>query len=318
MEAVVQKRRSRGVRTATGKRVRPTERDIIWFQKIQEHGPLPTSYLYEFTKHLTPTLGVAKNRLSVLFHEDRTEHGGPYLDRPGQDYSNVTLFQEDVYDLTRAAEIALEAAGFPVPAKRRENHKNYQHEFMASCTAASTEIAVRDDQHLEWISQDAVLKNSPTQSLKVPCSISRNGITSTRSLIPDGLFGIKYPGPKFRVFAIEDDRSNEPWTRANLDETSYLAKFLRYREVIEGGTYKEHYGIKSGMLVLNIMVSARHAQNVMDNIMKETDGRGCPYMLFKSVPCFANRITVPPVMRELVTTPWVRAGFPPININKID
>ena len=101
MEAVVQKRRSRGVRTPTGKRVRPTERDIIWFQKIREHGPLPTSYLWEFTKHLTPTLGVAKNRLSVLFHEDRTEHGGPYLDRPGQDYSNVTLFQEDVYELGR-------------------------------------------------------------------------------------------------------------------------------------------------------------------------------------------------------------------------
>src|ERR1019366_3782679 len=91
--------------------------------------------------------------------ERKRAQSSAYLDRPGQDYSNVTLFQEDVYDLTRAAEIALEAAGFPVPAKRRENHKNYQHEFMASCTAASTEIAVRNDQNLEWISQDAVIKN---------------------------------------------------------------------------------------------------------------------------------------------------------------
>ena len=229
MQTLVQKRRSRSVRTPIGKRVRPTERDIVWFHKIQEHGPLPTSYLWEFTKHLTPALGVVKNRLSVLFHEDKTEHGGPYLDRPGQDYSNVTLFQEDVYDITKAAEIALEAAGFPVPTKKRENHKNYQHEFMASCTAASSEIAVREDTNLEWISQGAVLKNSTTQSLKVPCSISRSGSTSTRGLIPDGLFGIKYVGSKFRVFAIEDDRSNEPWTRANLDETSYLAKFLTGR-----------------------------------------------------------------------------------------
>jgi len=35
-------RRSRIAATTSDKRISPTTRDILWFQKLAEHGPLPS------------------------------------------------------------------------------------------------------------------------------------------------------------------------------------------------------------------------------------------------------------------------------------
>jgi hypothetical protein len=39
-------------------------------------------------------------------------------------------------------------------------------------------------------------------------------------------------------YAIEADRGTEPIERSNLNQTSYLRKFLQYAHVLKGGTYK--------------------------------------------------------------------------------
>ena len=43
-------RRSRLHPQSTGKRITLTERDLLWFEKIHEHGPLPSSFLLEYSK----------------------------------------------------------------------------------------------------------------------------------------------------------------------------------------------------------------------------------------------------------------------------
>ena len=48
-------RRRRIQPISTGKRVTPQECDLLWFRKIQEHGPLPSSYLLAYAE------GIRKN-----------------------------------------------------------------------------------------------------------------------------------------------------------------------------------------------------------------------------------------------------------------
>ena len=41
-------RRNRIAPQSTGKRLTPQERDLLWFSKLAEHGPLPSSFLLAY------------------------------------------------------------------------------------------------------------------------------------------------------------------------------------------------------------------------------------------------------------------------------
>jgi hypothetical protein len=94
-------RRSRLIAQSTGKRVTPKERDLLWFQKLREHGPLPSSFLLDYAKNSHRSEKRAKERLTDLFNEDNTPHGGPYLSRPPQQFRTIdSRYNQLVYDLT--------------------------------------------------------------------------------------------------------------------------------------------------------------------------------------------------------------------------
>ncbi len=71
---------------STGKRVSLQERDWLWLRKLHEHGPLPSSFLLAFAEDSHRSEKRAKERLTDLFNEDNTPHGGPYLARPPQQF----------------------------------------------------------------------------------------------------------------------------------------------------------------------------------------------------------------------------------------
>ncbi|NND50370.1 MAG: hypothetical protein HKN60_08980, partial [Rhizobiales bacterium] len=105
-------RRRRDRRQPTGKKITPQERDLVWFRKLHEHGPLSSSYLHAFTKDLRRSEKRARDRLTDLFHEDRTPHGGAYLDRPWQQFRSFEArYQDLVFDLAPPAIAALKEAG---------------------------------------------------------------------------------------------------------------------------------------------------------------------------------------------------------------
>src|ERR1700733_4624043 len=105
------RRRLRYARQSTGKRVTATDRDLLWFQKIQQHGPLPSNYLLQFSYHLCRSGTRALERLGDLYHESNTPHGGPYLDRPKKQWSAISKFERTVYDLAPAANQVLREQG---------------------------------------------------------------------------------------------------------------------------------------------------------------------------------------------------------------
>jgi hypothetical protein len=95
------RRRYRSRPVSTGKRIRPSERDILLFEKLHRHGPLSTRYLVAYSQLLRKSATRAKDRLTGLFNEDDTPHNGTYLDRPWQQFETLDARQNDlVYDLT--------------------------------------------------------------------------------------------------------------------------------------------------------------------------------------------------------------------------
>jgi hypothetical protein len=316
-------RRLRYGRQSTGRRITPTEADVLTFQVLDRHGPLPSTFIHEFTKHLRHSEGRTKERLGHLYHEDNTPHGGPYLDRPWQQWQTMNArYQPAVSENTALAEQVLTERGLlPAPA-HTQGSVQFAHRFMVACITASIELAIKNDPTLRFIPQQEILERSPNQTLEIPCTIAytnpRTGKRQTleKPLMPDAIFGIEYEGSGFRFYMLEADRIHEPVRRADLNETSYLRKVLQYREVIEKGLYKKHFGMKAGMLVLNVTTNFQHMHHIIELVNELTGDRGSPYLLFKTMPQFGKYLRIPPVTTELLTVPWHRGKFEPFHINK--
>jgi hypothetical protein len=294
----------------------------LTFEVLHRHGPLPSTFIHQFTKHVRQSEGRTKERLGHLYHEDNTPHGGPYLDRPWQQWQTMNArYQPAVSEVTPYAEQVLKERGLLAENVKPQTRVQYAHRFMVACITAQIELATKQDPNLRFISEQEILARSPNKTLEIPCSISytnqRTGKRQTldKPLIPDALFGIEYGGTSYRFFMLEADRDHEPIRRADLQETSYLRKMLQYREVIEKGHYKQHFGMKAGMLVLNVTTNFQHMHNIVELVSELTNGRGSPYLLFKTMPEFGKYLTVPSVSDELLIAPWRRSSFDSLCIN---
>jgi hypothetical protein len=314
------RRRLRYERQSTGKRVAPTERDLLWFQKLRQHGPLPSNYLLQFSRHLCRSGTRALERLGDLYHESNTPHGGSYLDRPRKQWSAVSKFERTVYDLSSAACQVLREQGL-TDAEPTEPRSLFHHRLMVACITASIELAIEEHSGLRYITQEEILARSPNKSIVIPCEISytnpRTGKRQKldRPLVPDALFGVEYTvgGQRhYRFFMLEADRNQEPVRRANLTETSYLRKVLQYKEVIGRGMYRHHFGMKSTMLVLNVTTNFRHMENII-SLVREVDDTA-PFMLFQTAPSFGDDLHVPDPCMDFVVGPWQRARLPGLSI----
>jgi hypothetical protein len=305
-------RRNRTTPQSTGKKVTAQERDLIWFQKIQEHGPLSSSYLHAFTQHMRRSEKRAKERLTDLFNEDRTPHGGEYLDRPKQQFRVMDArYNELVHDLKPAAERALREAGMEIPAPR-QHHGPWLHRFMTACITASIEIATLSRDDIHYIPGSAILARANT-TLRYTTRIQdpKTEKWYDKDLIPDAIFGLEYRVRRknfYRFFLVEADRGTEPTTSANFHRKSHERNLLQYRDYIGNGKYKDHLGLTSSLLVLNVLTDAKKMEKMLA-LTEEMSGRaGNSYMLFQMIDGFGQTLKPPKPMFGLLDEKWERAG----------
>ena len=288
-------RRPRDKRVSTGKRVTPRPRDLLWFEKLAQHGSLSSSHLHEFSKHLNPNPRDARYRARDLYHEDNTLHGGAYLSRPHQQFGTMDArYQELVYDLTPSSEKALADIGItPV------SHAGwFVHQFMTAHITASIDLATDGFIPLHEITD---------QPLSVPIG--------EKTLTPDAMFGIKY-GDNRRVFLLEADRGTEVIRSNSKNRKTKLQNFKQYRKLIGQELYKKHYSINSGLMLLYVTVSETHMNNLIDLLMELSNGKGNNYILFKTIPHFTRYFKPPKPQLDLFTEPWMRAGHSDFWINQ--
>lgn len=308
-------RRQRTRPTSTGKRITPQSSDLIWLQKLAEHGPLPSSYLLTFTRHLRRSEKRATERLTDLFNEENTKHGGRYLDRPPQQFRTIdSRYNQLVYDLTNAGHRAL--SDFGTPVRPINTAGPWLHRFMVACTTASIEIGTLTRPDLSFIPGHQVLARADTE-LRCPVRIADDRSQPiTKDLIPDALFGLAYHtihGDRFRFFVVECDRATEPTTSPNWNRKSWRRSLRQYQAYIAEARYRDHLRLTAPLLVLNVCSS----RDRMDKLLAvaETEFGPVSYQLFRTFEDFGPIWRPPHPNLDLLSGAWQRAGLAPFRID---
>lgn len=286
-------------------------RDLTWLDAIHRHGPLSSSFLIEFAKPLGKNEKRAQERLADLFHEDNTAHGGPYLQRPAQQFQTLDArYNQIVSDLSPAGTQALKQTN----AWHDESGPQggpWWHKFMIASITASIELACLERSDVVFIPQWKILERAQSRleaNIRYTDPISGEAIRKT--LKPDALFGLEYRaagGSRFRFFVVEADRSTEPLTTTNFNRKSARRSFAQYRAYIEQGLYKKHLNLTAPLLVLNVTSSEARRDALIKTLVSETPG-GNEYMLFQHWDAFEVPPSVPKPNPLLMNGSWQRAG----------
>ena len=291
-------RRKRFTVAPTGRDIRPTEYDVPMFLALQRHGFLPTNYLHQF--HATNSYKYTQRRLGELVNEKHPELKAQLLYRPhGQRKTEHGNNKKATYALTPAGIKWMQQAGLHEDAIKPG--PPFPHQLMTSTVTASIELAAAKH-GIEYIPGHVILERAKT---------TLGHKVGRAKLIPDQLFALKYPDGMFRSFVVECDRGTEPITSAQ-NRKSYLQNLQQYKAFVGHKHYQQHYGLKSGLKVLNIMNSpSRMAayKNLIDF--------KCHYMLFQTIENFGEFFTPPPLMPQLLNEGWARVGYEPLEIGKI-
>jgi Replication-relaxation len=308
-DAINRRRRDRPL--STGKRVTPQPRDLLWFQKLHEHGPLSSTFLHEFSKHLAKSEKRSRDRLTDLFNESHTPHNGAYLTRPWQQFQTFDArYQDLVYDVAPAAERALKQEGNWHETGAGPSGP-WHHRYMVAAITASIELATLDEPNLTYIPQHAILgRAGTTLRYSVPFKNPKTGKVLQSDLIPDAVFGLEYHhGGKssFRFFVVEADRATEPSRASKFNRKSHLRNFLQYREYVGRGLYKEHLKLTAGLLVLNVTTSEATMANML-KLAAEVSPGGNSYQLFRACPQFGKYFKPAKLLDGLLAGDWERVG----------
>ena len=286
---------------STGKRICLTQRDILIFQALERHGILPANYLYAFAKSAAGNSKGHQQRLTDLYHEDNTAHGGSYLIRPHQQWASPhARYQAISYELSSHGVQALRDSGilqqsFVPPSGP------FTHRAMTACITASIDLACQAA-GLRYIAQGDILRRANASTAKNSLALS----TWHGTIIPDQLFGIDYGGT-YRFFALEADRSTESLASQKHQARSFEAKLLAYVDILEQETFRRAWGIPM-LYVAIVTTSERHKENMLRIIKRITAPKIVSRFLFKSEPIFGKYWIVPEVLDGLTHEPWHRTG----------
>jgi hypothetical protein len=289
-----QLRRSRMRRTRTDKRLELTKRDIEIFGLLRQYRYLRSTYLHVFVGGASETR--FKERLGDLFHEG-------YLDRPEQQWLFADArYRPAVYELGRGAERVLDGAGTCddprtslIPAPRRQ----FLHSLMVSELLASLELGARCAEGIRFIGWKEALSRAPETE---GAPLLRLPLTSGGYLAPDGLFGLEYccnGARSYRFFALEADRGTMPIARSDMRQTSLVAKFGAYTEVITQRLFKKHWGLPN-LLVAFVTSEATRSAVLVESL--KNFGAAKQAFLIKSI----TETALCKPKKDVLLAPWAR------------
>jgi hypothetical protein len=288
-------------RSATGKRIELSPRDLAIFALLERYRYLRSTYIHAFVGGASQTR--LKERLGDLYHEGR------YLARPAQQWEFAgSRYAPAIYENDAAAIRVLREHGGALSSEGRPAGGQFGHTLMVCEILASIELGTRRNSNLRFVPWQEILAKAPEQTRK--CSHPLRIPVGDAYVVPDGLFGLEYTvdGKKsYRFFAVEADRATMPVRRSAAGQNSYSQKFARYRDVLQTQRHKTHLGIPN-LLVLNVTVNTTH----MQTMMKQLEGlpSGNAHFLFMAIG--ADDMLTP--ANCFLDEAWLRVDNEPLNI----
>ena len=251
------------------------------------------------------------NTLRIMF-----DHG--LLTKPREQlrgYNN--LYCPDIYMLTpKGEQVLIERGRSPLSITRLYRQatdgpiKNFSHAMMV-CDTLSSIHAGTLHQPVEFISwTEIVARTDHENPMKLPCALRHNGEALDTYVVPDGLFGLRYPNGQVSFFALECEAQN-PIEPKTLKRASFLKKLLAYRDIAKTGVYKAQLKIPN----LRVCVVAPTPQRIGTMMaLTERIARSSNLFLFHDIPVQEFLYKAPPPFPELLTEPWQRAGMDSIEL----
>lgn len=289
-------------------RLQLTQRDFLLFEAINRHGPLPSHYLFELTKHQARSFKHLQYRLTELYNGDQR---APYLLRPEQQHAGYEArYQHLVYDLAPRAKKAIAERGTLGRFSPRRTDP-FLHQLMGACVAASFEITA-PKKGLRYISREEILSHprcpDATKDMANPMAIPLFVQGPEKAVVPDDLFGLEYPGSGFRFFAVEIDRNTESIKRRDQSQNSFGKKINGYLDILKNQTFRSHWGLPN-LHVLTITTNTTHGLNILQQVKKHNQPRFDERFAMACEPSFGSNWRVPRnVLSHLLEQPWATVG----------
>jgi hypothetical protein len=286
-------RRSRMMRTKTGKRIELTERDLEIFRLLQRYRYLRSTYIHAFVGGASETR--LKERLGDLFHEG-------YLERPEKQWQFADgRHAPAVYERGSRAELAglhggqaiILGAGAP---------RQFQHAVMICEVLASIELACREPARPRFIPWSEIREKAPVPLLQIGQGVR-----------PDALFGLEYQvgGRRlYRFLVLEVDRGTMPVTRTDARQTSVAGKLAAYQGAIRQDRHKTDLGLPN-LMTLFVTLDAIRAAAIA----------GLPWEASAAPAVFVRSVEPGELKRPLptlLTAPWRRLGGLPLALSSAE
>lgn len=283
------------------------EADYLIFEAIDRHGPLPTPYLYRFTRHLRKDYTGHQKRLTELFNGDE---GGSYLERPVAQFNSAhARYQHLAYKLSQRGRMALADRG-TLGSYRPTITNSFPHDLLTACAGASIELACIE-LGIRYISREEILANpacpAETKDATNPMALP---LPDGRKLIPDDLFGFQYPNGQYRWFVLEADRATESMERDEraLEQTSFGKKLEQYAHVLSNKTFHARWGIRN-LTILTLTTNYTRLRSILDCATRKVEARYLERFAVAVEPTFGMQWRVPTgLLSYLLTEPWKTAG----------
>ena len=306
---------------ADGKPVvaRITDRDIEIFRLLARYRYLPLNDIHAIVggsfKNITHRLGLLSRKPNL------------YINRPHQQRQNAdTNHRHLIYELDDKGIALLRDLGLDYA---KVHHRNFTHELMVCRIMASFHLGTRENANIRLITWQEILASdklpAATKTLSnpasVPVSFLVRGERCTKAVVADaqpfGLERTNADGTRAYFFfpGIEADCGTEPIESYDYERSSIHGKFAAYRAIAAQELYRSHFGFPNCFVPFITTTTAR-MQSMMRMLEKLTDGQGSKMFLFKTFPTLTSFEKQAPSSGHMLTTPWQRVGFTPLDFTK--
>lgn len=261
-------RRPRFRRASEPLAFRITAGDVEILRQLARHRFLRSTHIAALVRR---SLDRTNDRLARLFH-------GGYIDRPRAqlDFYPTSGSVPMVYALSdRGARLLCEQDTFAVAHRtwRKRNREAgrpfIEHQLEVMDFYVGLELATRDRTDVACISPEELIAAMPesTRTAQNPIAmrvkVTQQGTTQTIGIVPDLIFGLRYPDGSRRCFMVEIDRGTMPIIRAYPTQTSFERKMRGYLSAHASQQHERQFGWKT-FRVLTITTDSVRIRSMQD------------------------------------------------------
>ena len=279
-------RRPRFRRASEPPTFRITDGDIEIVRQLARHRFLRSTHIAALVNR---SLDRTNDRLERLYHAG-------YIDRPRAqlDYYWKSGSAPLIYALAdQGARLLVERDGtvFANPEWSRKNREAgrpfIEHQIEIADFQVALHRAVQDRGDIRLLCPDEILAAAPatTRDARNPfllrAKLSHQGWTREIGVVPDLVFGLKFPDGSRRCFMVEIDRGTMPITRSDINQTSFERKMRVYLAAFSANQHQRQFGWKA-FRVLTATSDTERARSMMEaaQSLRMPSGPGASLFIF--------------------------------------